>query len=182
MLSRLRGCSCQPVKRPPLLMCDRQDKDMVLVFLKCNDVWKSFDVSFANSDRSVLCADPPWKRFRRRDSSQQSRIDRGDEFLSQGLSPLFIPQRTRAKLGTRFRMKFDPHAFARVPSGSPYGPCSRQRSERVPPRHLAIDAPTPLPMLRQLRRLALPNWKALLRRLAPDRHEAVAVLQQGFLQ
>ena len=182
MLAGLLARSCEPVKGTPFLMCDRQDKGMTLTVLERDNVWKPFDGCLSDNCRRLLSAGPLRKRFGCLANSQQSSIDRSHEFHSQAVSSFFIPQHGRAELGTGLRMKIDPHAVARVPSGSPSVLFPKQPPERALPRPLANAAPTPRPTQRRRHPLALPNWKALLRPLAHVRHEAAVIPPQGVLQ
>ena len=181
-LAGLLARSCEPVKRTPFLVCNRKDESLTLVFLERDNVWKPFDGRLADNCRCLFSAGPAGKRFRCFANSQKNRIDCGHEFLSQAVSSFLIPQRAGAELGTGFRMKIDPHAVARVPSGSPPAPFPKQRSERAPPQLLANAAPTPRPTQRRPHPLALPNWRAPLRRLGRVRHEAGVILPQVVLQ
>ena len=182
MLAGSLARSCEPVKGTPFLMCDRQHENMALAFLERDNVRKPFDGRLSDNCRRPFSAGPPRKRFGCLANSQQSSIDRSHEFHSQAGSSFFIPQRGRAELGTGLRMKIDPHAVARVPSGSQSALFPRQRSGRALPRPLANAAPTPRPTQRRRHPLALPNWKALLRRLVRVRHEAGVILPQVVLQ
>jgi hypothetical protein len=74
---------------------------------------------------------------------------------------------TRAsKLGTRFRMQFETHAAARVPSGSRFVRSASWSAERGLQRPRVNAVPTLLPMQQRLRRPAPRGWKAV-----PPQHE-----------
>ena len=134
VLAGLLARSCEPVKRTPFLMCNRQDESMTLVFLKRDNVWKPLDGRLADNCRCLFSAGPTRKQFRCFANFQESRIDRGDEFLSPALPPFLIPQRAGANLCLGLRMKIDPHAAVRVLSRSPSALFPKQRSERALPR------------------------------------------------
>src|SRR2546428_11894745 len=118
---------------------------MTFVLLECDNVWKPFHTCLTDNCRRLFSARPARKRLRCFTNPLAGRVDRGDEFRAQPVTPFLIPQSGRAELGSGFRMKIDPHAVARVPSGSPSAPSPRQRSQHVLRRPLANAAPALLP-------------------------------------
>jgi len=99
VLAGLLARSCEPVKRTPFLMCNRQDESMTLVFLKRDNVWKPLDGRLADNCRCLFSAGPPRKRLGCLADSQQCSINRSHEFHSQAVPSFFIPQRGGAELG-----------------------------------------------------------------------------------
>jgi hypothetical protein len=99
-----------------------------------------------------------------------------DELVAEAKPLLVIPDCCGAELGTCFRVKFDPHVAARVPSEPPRAwPPTRPAGLRLQLSR-ASGVPTRVATRRRLALPALPGSKATARRRGPVRDETTAAL------
>jgi hypothetical protein len=151
----------------------------VLVLLECDQIRKTLERRPADQRSCCACSRPCRIRIGSCANSIERRRNLGDELIAQTRPSLVVPQRGTAKLSTRFRMQFDPHAAARVPSGSRSARSSSRLSGRDLRRPPVNAVPARSPMQQRLRRLAPLGWTAILRRLEHVRHEKGAAPRQA---
>jgi hypothetical protein len=156
---------------------DSQYEGVLLVPFERDQIWKTLESRLADRRGRCACSRP----CRIRIGSFANSLDRsrnlGDEFAAQARRSFIVPKRGTAKLSTRFRMQFDPHAAARVPSRSSAGarPSLSQRARSVRRTMLTRPPTTPLidpaiaPMLRLSPRVVKTVIEGRLR--LPDGHD-----------
>ena len=163
-------------------MSDRRHEDVPLVPLERNHVGKTLEHRSPDRRNCRTRARPLWKGIGGFANSIKGRTYLGNKLVAQTNSLLVVPKGGTAKLRTRFRMQFDPHAAVRAPSGSRSGRSPNPRSRHDRPQRPGTAALVRTPTQPRLRRPTLPSWKAIARRPEHVRDEEDAALRPATPQ
>ena len=160
------ACPSKPVKRASFRVGHRQHERTLRMNLERDQVRKPSKRGLVDNRWGAVSSGPSGVRLRCFTDPGKQHGYLADELVAQASALLLVPQRSSPKLSARLRMKLDPHAAVRVPSGFLFARFPKQRSGRAPRRSLGIAAPTRSPTQQRRRRRVLRGW-----RVSPRPHE-----------